>query len=221
MNNYSVLIIDDHPLIIEVYQSALQRINLEDETTVFKISTANNCDAAIKTLEKKGEFNLVFLDISLPKSSDEIFLSGEDIGIKIRKLYPKTKIIICTTYNDNYRVFNILKSINPDGFLIKNEFRSNDLVEYIKSVLEGIPAYSKTALKLMRKQLEHDYYLDEIDRSILHHLSFGTKTLDLENVIPMSRGGIASRIRKLKEIFDVVNQSNSTLVLQAKEKGVI
>ena len=73
----------------------------------------------------------------------------------------------------------------------------------------------------MRKQLEHDYYLDEIDRSILHHLSFGTKTLDLENVIPMSRGGIASRIRKLKEIFDVVNQSNSTLVLQAKEKGFI
>ena len=71
--------------------------------------------------------DIVFLDIKLPPSKDGKILSGEDLGIKINQLLPDTKIIISTTFNDNYRIHNILENINPDGFLIKNDFLTTQI----------------------------------------------------------------------------------------------
>jgi len=221
MHKQAVLIIDDHPLIAEVYESALFNISSKNDTQKFTTTIADTCDKAIEHLRKMTAIDLVFLDMSLPVSSDGTFLSGEDIGIEIRKLHPNTKIIVSTTYNDNYRVHNIIKSINPEGFLIKNDFNRKDLITAIETVLEGSPAYSKTVLNLLRTHLNHDYFVDKIDRDILYELSIGTKTIDLTNVIPLSKGGIDSRKRKLKEMFDIENESDKTLVQLAKNKGFI
>jgi len=221
MHKHSVLIIDDHPLIAEVYESALLNTSSKNNARNFSITIVDTCDKAIEKIRKATAIDLVFLDISLPISSDGSFLSGEDIGIAIRKRHPNTKIIVSTTYNDNYRVHNILKSINPEGFLIKNDFNRKDLVAAITAVLEGKPFYSITVLNLLRAHLNLDFFVDKIDRDILYELSIGTKTIDLTNVIPLSKGGIDSRKRKLKEMFDIVNESDKTLVQLAKEKGFI
>jgi len=221
MHEHAVLIIDDHPLIAEVYESALLNITSKNDAQNFSVTIVDSCDKAINEIRKGIAIDLVFLDMSLPVSSDGVFLSGEDIGLEIRKLHPNAKIIVSTTYNDNYRVHNIIKSINPEGFLIKNDFNRKDLIAAIEAVLEGSPAYSKTVLNLFRTHLNHDYFVDKIDRDILYQLSIGTKTIDLTTVIPLSKGGIDSRKRRLKEMFDIVNESDKTLVQLAKEKGYI
>ena len=61
----------------------------------------------------------MFLDISVPPSKDKKLLSGEDVGLMINRVFPSSKIIVSTTFNDNYRIQSILKNMNPDGFLIK------------------------------------------------------------------------------------------------------
>ena len=221
MQKLTVLIIDDHPLIAEVYENALLNLATKNNTHEFTITIVNTCDKAIEHIRKATAIDLIFLDINLPKSTDEQFLSGEDLGIEIRKLLPKTKIIISTTYNDNYRIHNILKSINPDGFLIKNDINRKDLVAAIEAVLEGIPSFSKTVLNILRTHINHDIFVDKIDRDILHQLSIGTKMIDLPTVIPLSKGGIESRKRKLKENFNIENEDDKALVQLAKEKGFI
>jgi len=117
---FNVLIIDDHPLIAEAYKSALSQVTKRNEDISFEITIVDNCDDANeKILEANANPNktidIVFLDIKLPPSEKIKIFSGEDLGIKIRKLLPETKIIISTTYNDNYRIHNIFKSINPEG----------------------------------------------------------------------------------------------------------
>lgn len=221
MKDINVLIIDDHPIIADAYKSALLKISSEDATFKFSVSEANTIDKALGELSKKNIFDLIFLDIKLPKSKDNRFLSGEDLGLEIRRISPTSKIIVATTYNDNYRLNNILKSINPDGFIIKNDITPNELVNALETVLDKPPYYSKTVLQLLRKQFANNFNLDKIDRQILFELSKGTKMVDMPNKIPMSIGGIERRKRQLKELFGIVKEEDKVLVQMAIEKGFV
>ena len=224
-NKYSVLIIDDHPLITNAYNTAFNYYSRQNESITFYIQTAQNCDIAFELINefstKEKKLDIVFLDIKLPPSKDGKILSGEDLGLKINKLLPNTKIIVSTTFNDNYRVHSIFKSIDPDGFLIKNDITPKELIETIETVLNNPPYYSKTVLKLLRKQVANDFLLDNIDRKILHELSIGTRMKDLPDVIPLSIAGIEKRKRHLKSIFNIKSYDDKELLHIAKKKGFI
>jgi len=219
-----VLIIDDHPLICDAYKSALQQVMKENENIQLQIEAAPNCDRArdmITNTWTNSGWDLVFLDIRLPASSDRKILSGEDLGEMIRQHHPLAKIIVATTFNDNYRIQNIFKSLNPEGFLIKNDLDPKELVTAIVKILQGGVHYSNTVSTLMRKRLYNEIVVDKIDRQILYELSIGTKMKDLPNVVPLSIAGIEKRKRILKQIFDVEDQGDKALILKAREKGFI
>ena len=166
---YNVLIIDDHPLIAEAYKTALKHVTQKDESIYFEIDTALTIDEALDKFNKMAGKNkelIAFLDIKLPVSKDAKILSGEDLGLKLKEILPNAKIIVSTTYNDNYRIYNILKTLNPDGFLIKNDITPKELVDSIIQVIYDPPAYSKTVIKLLRKQMYNDFILDKIDTQI-------------------------------------------------------
>ena len=222
INPYNILIIEDHPLIIEAYKNALLQISSKNDKLNFKIDIANDCDTAyykIKEETIKLNTDVVFLDIKLPASKDGKIISGEDLGIKIRNLLPNVKIIVATTHNDNYRIHNIFKSINPDGFLIKNDLTPEELVLAIEKTINDSCYYSKTVIKLMRKQTSSNFLLDEIDRKILFEISRGSKMSELPKVIPLSIAAIEKRKRVLKEIFNAKNDRD--LIRIGEEKGFI
>lgn len=218
-----VLIIDDHPLIVDAYKSALLHTSSISNYD-FEVNLAKDCNSA---LQKIGEMalengiDLIFLDIRLPPSEVNKIFSGEDIGMQVREILPKTKIIISTTFNDNYRLNSIFKSINPEGFLIKNDITPKELVIAIQIVIEDPPYYSKTVTKLLRKLASQNLILDKIDRELLYELSIGTKMKDLPNILPLSIAGVEKRKRQLKELFDIRKKGDRELVLIAKEKGFI
>ncbi len=222
--NFKVLLIDDHPLITGAYKSALQFVSEESGDIHFFIDTANNCDDGyqkIKDASENSHLDIIFLDLRLPPSKDNKILSGEDLGIIVNKLMPESKIIISTTFNDNYRIHSILKNVNPDGFLIKNDITPDEIVTAIKSVLFDPPYYSKSVIRLLRTEVSNDFLLDKIDRRLLYELSIGTKMKDLPDVLPLSIAGIEKRKRQLKEVFDVSKLDDKELILIAKEKGFI
>lgn len=222
---FSVLIIDDHPLITEAYKTAFNYYSKQNEPILFYIQTAQDCDSGFELINEfyKNDkvLDIVFLDIRLPPSKDGKILSGEDLGLKINKLLPDTKIIVSTTFNDNYRVHSILKSLDPDGFLIKNDITPKELIDTIHAILTDPPYYSKTVVKLLRKQVANDFLLDNIDRRILYELSIGTRMKDLPDILPLSIAGIEKRKRHLKHIFNIKSSDDKELLYIAKEKGFI
>ncbi|MBL4887251.1 MAG: DNA-binding response regulator, partial [Flavobacteriaceae bacterium] len=133
----------------------------------------------------------------------------------------EAKIIVSTTFNDNYRIQNIFKSINPDGFLIKNDISPNELMTTINTVMDDPPYYSKTVIKIIRREISNEFVLDYIDRKILYELSLGTRMKDLPTVLPLSIAGIEKRKRHLKNIFNIKTVDDKELILKAKEKGFI
>ena len=65
-------------------------------------------------------------------------------------MLPDCKIIVSTTFNDNFRANNILMNLNPDGYLVKNDITPQDLIYAIKSVISDVPYYSKTIMRLLK-----------------------------------------------------------------------
>ncbi len=222
---YFVIIIDDHPLITEAYVTALKYYNRHNESISFSIDTAHDCDSGRqlinRALKSEKHSYIVFLDINLPQSKDGKILSGEDLGLLAKKLLPNPKIIVSTTLNNNYRVHSILKSIDPEGFLIKNDITPLELLHTIQTILKDPPYYSKTVIKLLRNQVVNEFILDHFDRKILYELSIGTRMKDLPSILPLSNTGIEKRKKNLKRMFNVKKLDDRQLLIMAKEKGFL
>jgi len=224
MKPFHVLIIEDHPLITEAYKKAFAQVGSKNSKLHFEISTANNCDTAYVKIEeasKQQALDIVLLDIKLPPSEKGILLSGEDLGLKILELLPNCKIVVSTTFNDNYRINTIFKSLNPEGFLIKNDLDPKELVLAIESIIADKPYYSKSVIELMRKLTANDFLIDAIDRKLLYELSKGTKMSQLPDIIPLSISALEKRKRVLKEVFNLTDKEDRDLFRIAEEKGFI
>ncbi|MDH7911374.1 response regulator [Winogradskyella sp. SYSU M77433] len=219
---YNVLIIDDHQIIIDCYRSSIKQLEFSLEETDFNVSQAKDCQSGynkIKTL--KSELDLVFLDISLPSTKNEQFTSGEDLGLEIRNKFPSVKIIVCTSLADNLRLHNIMKTLNPEAFLIKSDIDSSDIVLALKKLINGGTYYSKTILNFLRSKVSASLVLDDLDIHILKEVSNAASMKELTKVIPLSRAAIEKRKRLLKSHFNIKNNSDRDLVLAAKQRGFI
>lgn len=222
---HSILLIDDHPLIISAYKNALNYISKQNDTRSFSIEEAYDCDSALEIImyysSNRKSFDFVFLDINLPRSTDGQILSGEDIGLKIKKLMPNTKIIIVTAFNDNYRIYSLFKNLNPDGFLIKNDIDHKKLVNAINTIIADSPFYSKTVTKLLRNEMASNFILDKIDRKLLFELSIGTLMKDLPDILLLSLAALEKRKRRLKQVFDAESPHDKKLLQKARNKGFL
>jgi DNA-binding NarL/FixJ family response regulator len=222
MKHLNILMVDDHPIIIEGYQNVLMATKDEDQTLL--IDTANNCDMAqimITRAAKNTHYDVCFFDISLPGSEDGKYTSGEDLAKLAKDLLPNAKIVILTMFNETFRIHNIIKEINPDGFLIKSDLTSMELADAFQQILKSPPYYSSTVNNYVKKTITSEIYVDDINRKILHLLSQGIKTRSLLEYIPLSMSAIEKRKKQLKLLFSVEDGKDETLLGEAREKGFL
>lgn len=216
---YFILLVDDHPLITNAYENAF--IAFEKENNIhFHIDIAHSFLSALNALEKK-QYDLVFLDVQMPTMEHEGLYSGEDLGARIRSQNQTTKIVIVTTFNDNYRIHSIIEQVNPDGFLIKNDLTPKELELAISRILNTPPYYSKTVIQSMRQFISNDFILDKTDRKLLYYLSRGASLNEIANFLSLSRAAIAKRKQHLKEVFNVEGSETLALLEKARDKGFI
>ena len=218
-----ILMIDDHPMIIEGYQNTLQFTKAEHQE--LHIDIANNCDEAIKYMDASVSrtlpYDVLFVDISLPPSSDGSMNSGEDLAEYARKVLPRAKIVILTMFNEAFRIHNIIKTIDPEGFLIKSDLTSSELASAFQAVLYNPPFYSGTVNSHIRKTITSDIVIDEKNRKILHLLSQGIKTKNLASHLDISLSAVEKRKKQLKELFCIEDGQDETLLSEARKQGFV
>ncbi|RED45655.1 response regulator [Seonamhaeicola aphaedonensis] len=218
-----VLIIEDEPLTVDSYLTALKTVSV-NIGILFDVKIAHNCDDAISEINKaktKDRIDIALLDIRLPRSKKGNFLCGEDLGIKLKRVFGHIKIIVLTGHGNPYRTSSIMKNLNPDGLLIKSDLTMEVLIDSIKTVVSGSTKYSQTVIQNFRKQSTHDFFVDNIDRKLLFELSKGTKMSELPSVIPLCSTALDRRKRLMKEIFNITDKGDRGLLEFAREKGFI
>lgn len=222
MKTLRILAIDDHEMTMLGYKFILERIVFEGYSII--VDTANTYELGKKLIEESVhsfKYDILFLDVQMFPPNEEQPHTGEDLGVLARKLVPETKIAFMSSFSDNYRINSILKSVDPDGYLVKTDIDPKTLEDAVKTIILNPPYYSSKALSAIRKKMTNDINLDEKDKKILYHLSIGTKNKDLENYIRLSPSSIENRKRHLKSLFGTENENDLALILAAKNRGFI
>ena len=212
---------DDHPFIIEAYNNTIKSYENEYDITVYK---ASNCKEAYEVLHDEGTpfFNLAFLDVSMPSYEERNVLTGEDVARIIKTKQPQCKIIMLTMLSDSLRILNIIKNINPNGLIIKNDLTFDELKNAFEKIKNGENYYSQTVVKYVSQSVSiQNSPIDELDRQILYHRSRGVKTKNLPMYTSMSLSTIEKRKLSLKQLFKVKDGSDEDLIREARERGFL
>ncbi|GAA3760004.1 response regulator [Flavobacterium ginsengiterrae] len=216
----NILIVDDHPFIIEGYKNAITRYKPKEYE--FEIAQAHDCRSAYELLEDKNtpQFEIAFLDISMPAYEEKNLFSGEDIAKLIMKKMPHCKIILLTMYTELLKIKTIIRTINPNGLIIKNDLTFDELLLAFDKVMNNQKYYSQSVVKMLNQSPHNSIEIDEFDKQILFHLSKGTLVPDMPQYIPISLTEIEKRRVSLKELLKVRSGSDDDLVKEAKSKGL-
>ena len=217
----NILIVDDHPFIIEGYKNAITRY--KSDQFEFFITQAKDCESGYNSITNSeiAHFDIAFLDISMPPYEEKNMYSGEDLAKLIVEYMPNCKIILLTMFTELLKIKTIIKTINPSGLVIKNDLTFDELIYAFNKIINNEQYYSDSVLKMLAQSEEGSIEVDLFDKQILFHLSKGTKLQDFPQYIPISLGAIDSRKSNLKRLLKVETGSDSDLVQAAKSKGLL
>jgi DNA-binding NarL/FixJ family response regulator len=128
-----VLIAEDHTIV----RQGLARL-LSDQPGLEVIGQAVNGRDAVEMAEKLNP-DIIIMDIAMPK------MNGIEASKKIRKLLPKTKILILSMYSHEHYVHELLE-VGVSGYLLKDS-SGRDIIKAIDDALKNkiflSPAISK------------------------------------------------------------------------------
>ena len=103
----SVIIIDDHPVVLEGFTSLLRNVEGISVTGCFTSAAEGLAHLA------KYPVEILLLDINLPDRN------GIELCAEIRKQYPATRIIIISNHSERGMITRLLQE-GAAGYLLKN-----------------------------------------------------------------------------------------------------
>ena len=215
-----VLMVDDHPSIIEGYKIIL---SYNDYGYEIETQMANNCKDAFDMVNAsiKKPFDLIFMDYSLPAYEEENLKNGEDVALVIRQKMPKSKIIILTSHTEGLLLYSIVKSVEPQGLLIKSDFTADDLLVAVDAIVKGETYYSATVKHCLEGLLSKRKFLDHSNRQIIALLAQGVKTKSLPNHLNLSMSAIEKRKVQIRDFFSLEKGNDEDIIEAAKKLGLI
>jgi two-component system, NarL family, response regulator LiaR len=130
-----------------------------------------NCCKDAKVNFCAAPSNIAIIDIQLPDGS------GIDVVAHLKPLHPDTIFIMCTSFDDDEKIFASLKA-GANGYIVKTDDPEN-IVAYIHDALAGgAPMSAGIALRVVKyfQQINNPKplaQLSEKENIILVHLSKG------------------------------------------------
>jgi DNA-binding NarL/FixJ family response regulator len=218
--NINVLIIDDHPFIIQGYKNVIKLFpNKDIEFTFFEaVDCKSGYEAVVNT---EVQYDIAFLDVSMPTYEEMNINTGEDIAKLLMKEMPECKIALLTMHSESLKVQSIIDEINPLGLVIKNDLGFESMILALTTILKGDIYYSDSVIKFLNNQQKEKVYVDVIDRQILLYLSKGINYDDIPLYITISSSSVKTRKENIKELLGIKGCSDDELAAIAKDRGML
>lgn len=216
-----ILMIDDHPGMIEGYKAML---SLNKEQHNIETISAFNCEEAYNLIinpANSSAFDLVFLDYSIPEFPEQKIYNGEDLGVLIRKHLPNTKIIMLTAHFDAIRLYNVVKKIQPNGLLVKSDYKPPHLLDAFEKVMAGETYYTPIVLEKVKEPLFTKGFLDSLDREIIVLLAEGFQIKTIATKMNVSEDTIKKRKSKIKDLLGIEKGGDEDILKECRALGLL
>ena len=216
-----ILMIDDHPSMIEGYKSILSFNDLGLRITT---TPAYNCESAYNIIDKTSvseAFDFAFVDLSLPPYLEKNIKSGEDLALLIKNKFPNCKIVILTSHAEAFILDAIQKNIAPNGLLVKSDFTADEFLLAFEKIYNNHFYTSRTVVENIAELHEKSAFLDENNRKLITLLAEGVKTKNLPQRMNLSISAIDKRKAQIKYFFKIEKGSDEDIIREAKKHGLI
>jgi len=204
----SLLLVDDHTLVLEAFKKLL-----EPEFNI--VGTVTNGEDLLQlTADLKPD--VVLLDLGMPQ------LNGMEAGRALKKLLPLTKLIVVTMNEDSDLARESLK-LWASGFLLKKS-AGRELVKAVRDALQGRTYVTPS----IARQLEDDFIRDpefehkrltDRQREVLRLLAEGRTMKQTASELHVTPRTIAFHKYKIMEEFGL--KTNSDLVKLALRERIV
>jgi len=222
MNTVRILSVDDHEMTALGYKYILEDSDFTDFNVKVEIATSfEKGKSKIELSQRAIPYDIILLDIQLFSAESKDPRTGIDLGIFARSEVPNSKVVFMSSYSDNYRINNIFKTVNPDGYMVKSEIDEMSLKTMVETISNDSSYYTASALAAIRRRMSSDIVIDEQDQKILYHLSQGIHTRDIAPLIGSANTTVEARKRQLKSLFDIKNGNDLALINEAKNRGFL
>jgi DNA-binding NarL/FixJ family response regulator len=208
-----LLIIDDHPLVIDGIRTMIR-----DENYLHLQSAAKTAKEALCYLDSSAEIDVILLDINLPD------IDGLRLCEMIREKNKTVKIIGLTYVNEAGIITQLLRK-GANGYLLKNMER-DELIEAINQVMDGNVYLSKAANDKIVQQLQaYDLPQGKVpaltrrEKEILQLLSEGMTSQEIAGKLFLSSYTIDTHRKNMLQKFNVHN--TQSLMNAVKELGIL
>ncbi|MES2410852.1 MAG: response regulator transcription factor [Bacteroidota bacterium] len=214
-----VLMVDDHPPIIEGYRSILAYNSFG---YILNTTAVHSCETAYNAIfQAKRPFDIVFLDLTLPSYFEKNINSGEDLIPIVRKQHPNAKVVILTSHSEAIVLFKIINDHKPEGVLVKSDFQAQELIEAFNVVVEGGTYFSETVINHRKSWGEKNKVMDSYNRQILSLLAQGIKTKNFPELLHLSKSAIDKRKAILKQLLGIDKGNDEDILKEARKQGLI
>lgn len=205
----TILLIDDHTLVLDAFKKLL-----EPEFEV--VGTASDSQSAL-ALAQDLKPEIIVLDIGMPN------LNGLQAGPELKKRLPRTKLIVLTMNEDSEIARESLRSW-ASGFLLKKS-AATELVKAIREALRGRTYVTPMTERQLQEQFirnpefDHTRSLTPRQREVLRLLAEGKTMRETADVLHVTPRTIAFHKYKIMEEFGL--RTNSDLVKLALREKVL
>lgn len=218
----NILVVDDHPMTTDAYINLITTSKLDLQ---FNFEKAIDCETAFKKVEQLSNIghslDIAIIDIGLPPFRDEKITSGTDIAKLIREKFESCKIIILTMHHEALLLNDIFKTINPEGFLSKNDIDFQTFPAMFSTILNNKQYISKTIYESLVTLFKQNINWDEYDSQIMLLLEKGIKTKELPKYIDLSLSTIEKRKANIKLQLLAKKGTDGELIEVAKNLNLV
>jgi len=209
----SVLLVDDHPVVIEGLRKVL--------ATAGDIDVTGEAHDAAGAIERSRQLkpDVILLDLRMPGAS------GVQATRRLRELESKSAVIILTSYGDEAYVRQALEA-GADGYLLKST-PPEQLIAAIRAASRGRRALSPELLDgvlrefggLAREQTHRTAALSNEDLEILRRASEGATNREIGLAMGRTEVAIKKRLQTIFVKLGAVDRAHA--VAESIRRGLI
>ncbi|MEW6033361.1 MAG: response regulator transcription factor [Chloroflexota bacterium] len=213
MSRIRVLIADDHAMVREGI-----RMILAAQPSIEVVGEAAD---GLQAIERTRELapDIVLMDVAMPG------LGGLEATLEVRKLYPRTRILVLSQYDNKEYVFRFLKA-GASGYILKSA-AGKELVSAIQSVHEGgsflDPSIAPTVIEGYVKGdagVESAYEeLTDREKQVLKLIAEGYTSRQIADALVISVKTVMAHRASIMEKLNIHNRTE--LIKYAIRKGLI
>lgn len=212
-----VCVVDDHAILRQGIEALISK-----ESDIEMVGQASNGHEAIGLVQEKKP-DILILDIAMPK------LNGIEVSKRIKKKFPKTKIIILSMYDNQEYIYELF-SCGVCSYLMK-ETVASDLISAIRTVNKGdIYLSSSVSKKVINsflsigqqnntKKATAGDNLTSREREILQLIAEGYSSREIAGFLDSSMKTVDTHRNNLMKKLNIHRKSE--LIKYAIRKGII